>query len=255
MALQQFMGRRGLPHTIYTDNARKFDAANFELSELWKKLSTSKTHQFLAHNGIAWKFIAPRVAWWERMVGKVKHCLRKVFGLSRLTKEQLNTTFISIEDAVNLRPIMQGEDSAALTPAHFLIGEGLTTIPTGPEPTTRHSLAKQLRLKQKLSDDFWKHWIKEYLLELRSFHEVQRPVEKTAQLRLGDVILIQEDVHPIHLRGQTRIEELGKGQDRTGRDGQVRRVVLRMSNKLHTPYSWSSPWRLTRVGRMLGIHN
>ena len=63
VALQRFVGRRGLPHTIYTDNARTFLAANSELSELWKQLSASKTHQFLAHNGIAWRFIAPRAAW------------------------------------------------------------------------------------------------------------------------------------------------------------------------------------------------
>ena len=59
MTLQRFVGRSGLPHTIYADNARTFHAANFELSELWKQLSASKTHQFLAHNGIAWNFIAP----------------------------------------------------------------------------------------------------------------------------------------------------------------------------------------------------
>jgi hypothetical protein len=52
MALQRFVGSRDLPHTIYTDNAKTFHAANFELSELWKQLSASKTHQLLAHNGI-----------------------------------------------------------------------------------------------------------------------------------------------------------------------------------------------------------
>ena len=59
MAHQRFVGRRGLPHKIYTDNVRTFHPANFELSELWKPLSASKTHQFLFHNGIVWKFIAP----------------------------------------------------------------------------------------------------------------------------------------------------------------------------------------------------
>jgi hypothetical protein len=121
---------------------------------------------------------------------------------SRLTEELLNTTLISIEAAVSSRPITLG-DSAALTPAHFLIGEGLSTI-----PTARHSLAKELRLKQKLSDDFWKRWTKEYLLELRNFHEVQHPVGKIAQLRLGDVVLIQEDVRPRHLWGRACIKEL-----------------------------------------------
>jgi hypothetical protein len=128
------------------------------------------------------------------MVGTVKRCLQKALGQSKLAEEQLNTTLINIEAAVNSRPTTQGENSAALTPAHFLIGEGLTIIPTGPEPTARQSLAMELRLKQELSDDFWKR-TKDYLLELRNFHEVQRPAGKIAQLRLEDV-LIQEDVRP-----------------------------------------------------------
>jgi hypothetical protein len=132
MVLQRFIGRRGVPHTIYTDNTRTFHSANFELSELLEQLSASKTHQFLAHNGIAWKFIAPQVAWWggwwERMVVTMKCCLQKVLGQSRLTEEQLNTTLVSTEAAVNLRPITQVEDSAALTPAHFLIGSSEIVI-------------------------------------------------------------------------------------------------------------------------------
>ena len=78
------------------------------------------------------------------MVGTVKRCLRKVLGQSRLTEKQLNTTLISIETAVNSRPITQGEDAAALTLAHFLFGEGLATIPMGPEPRARKNLAKEL---------------------------------------------------------------------------------------------------------------
>jgi len=70
MTLQRFVGRRGIPHTIYTDNARTFHAANFEFSALWKQITASKTYQFLAHTGITWKFIAPRAAWKGRMVGK-----------------------------------------------------------------------------------------------------------------------------------------------------------------------------------------
>jgi hypothetical protein len=55
----------------------------------------------------------------------------------------MTTTLVSNEAAVNLRPITQGENSAALTPAHFLIG-GLATLPTGAEPTARQNLAKEL---------------------------------------------------------------------------------------------------------------
>jgi len=106
-------------------------------------------------------------------------------------------------------------------------------------------------IKEKLSDDFWKSWTKEYLLELRNFHEVQRPVGKGAQLRVGDVVLIQEDVRP-DTCGDGHVSR-SCGGDGTAKwerwcSGRV------MASKLHAPCSWSSPWRLTRVGRML-VHN
>jgi hypothetical protein len=82
LALQRFTGRRGLPNTIYTDNAQTFHAANGELRELCIVLSAAKTHQYFADQGIRWKFTTPRAAWWggwwERMVATTKRCLRKV---------------------------------------------------------------------------------------------------------------------------------------------------------------------------------
>jgi hypothetical protein len=74
--VHRFVERRLITHTIYSDNARIFHAANFEFLALWRQISTFKTHQFLAHTGITWKFIAPREAWWggwwEMMVGTMK---------------------------------------------------------------------------------------------------------------------------------------------------------------------------------------
>jgi hypothetical protein len=42
MALQRFVGRCGLPNTIYTDNTRTFHTANFELSDIWTQISASQ---------------------------------------------------------------------------------------------------------------------------------------------------------------------------------------------------------------------
>jgi hypothetical protein len=64
LALQRFVGRRGLSRTIYTDNAQTFQAANKELADLWRTLSNAKTHAHIAQHGITWKFITPRAAWW-----------------------------------------------------------------------------------------------------------------------------------------------------------------------------------------------
>ena len=137
LAIQRFVGRRGLSHTAYTDNARTFHAMNKNLALLWTSLSAAKTHQFLAQNNITRKFIVPRAAWWrgwwERVVGTTKRCIRKVLGRFQVPEEGLNTTVIAIETAINSRPIVQAEDeSGTLTPAQFLIGERITAIPSGP---------------------------------------------------------------------------------------------------------------------------
>jgi len=225
-AFQRFVGRRGLPHTVYTDNALTFHAANAHLAQLWTSLSAAKSHRFLAQHNIAWKFIAPRAAWWggwwERMVGTTKRCLRKVLGRLQVSEEGLNTTLVAIEAAINSRPIGQAEDeTGVLTPAHFLIGERLTTIPSGREPETNRSLTKEFKMRQKLADDFWRRWQKEYLTTLRSFHEV-RQQQTSVKFRRGDVALLQEEVRPRHMWKRAVIERVIEG-----RDGRIRTVALR----------------------------
>jgi hypothetical protein len=101
LAFQRFVGHRGVPHTIYTDNAQTFQAAKKELAHLWGIVSDVKTQCFFAQKGITWKFIAPRAAWWGgwwgRMVGTTKRCLRKVLGKTLATEEELGTILINIE--------------------------------------------------------------------------------------------------------------------------------------------------------------
>ena len=177
--LQRFVGRRGLPHTIYTDNAQTFHATNKHLAQIWSSLFAAKTHQFLAHHNISWKFIAPRAAWWggwwERMIGITKRCLRKVLGPFQVSEKGLNTTLVAIQAAINSGPIVQTEDEAgALTPAHYLNGERLMAIPSGPEPEKNGNTTKEFRMRQKHANDFWRWWQREYLTTLRSFHEVRQ---------------------------------------------------------------------------------
>lgn len=252
-AFQRFVGRRGVPHTIYSDNAQTFHSTNRELTDLWAALTVTKTHQYLSQHGINWKFIAPRAAWWggwwERMVGSTKRCLRKVLGRSSIDEEGLRTVLISIEAALNSRPLTQNEDDGdVLTPAHFLVGDRLTTLPTGPEPTGG-TLARQFRLRQQLTDDFWKRWSKEYLLQLQSFHQVRQPKGKRTQLRVGDVALLQEDVQPRHLWRKARIQEL-----RAGRDGLVRTVILSTSEgtQIARPIQLVIPLEVDQGGEDVG---
>ncbi|GFR34156.1 integrase catalytic domain-containing protein [Trichonephila clavata] len=130
LTLQRFFGLRGLPNTIYTDNDTTFHAANKELILLWQTLSSAKTQQYYAQNGITWRFIALRAAswggWWEHLIGIVKQCLRKVLGRALPEGESLSTVLIGIEAALNSQPLIYEEESvansASLTPARCLTG-------------------------------------------------------------------------------------------------------------------------------------
>jgi hypothetical protein len=70
LAFKRFSGRRGTPHTMYSDNAKTLQAASRELAELTQVFTDPRTNEHLAHNGTSWNFIAPRAAswggWWER---------------------------------------------------------------------------------------------------------------------------------------------------------------------------------------------
>lgn len=179
MALLRFVTRRGLLHTIHIDNATAFQAMSKELVHIWDVLFFSKIQQYYTHQGITWNFIAPRApwwkGWWERMIGSVKRCLRKVLGKARIDEDGLLTVLAGIEATLNSRPIIHeyglGELGKSLTPAHFLNGKKLTTIPSSPEPVNK-SLMLLWQEKQRRIDSSWKRWCKEYLLDLRSYHEI-----------------------------------------------------------------------------------
>ncbi|GFR29670.1 integrase catalytic domain-containing protein [Trichonephila clavata] len=178
-----------------------------------------------AQNGITWRFIAPRAAWWGGWWERL------------------------IEAALNSRPLVYEEESddnsAALTPAHFLTGRKLTAIPSRLENTRLTKIYKQ---QQDLLDCFWKKWSKEYLLQLRSFHQV-RNKDSAINIRVGDIVLLQEDIRPRHMWKKARVMNLHQG-----RDGKIRSCELRVNGRNVPPplYNWLSLSRLTRVGRMLG---
>ncbi|XP_049808978.1 uncharacterized protein LOC126252152 [Schistocerca nitens] len=249
-ALQKIVRRRGVPSTIYTDNATTFHATHVELKELWQALMASKTHKYLAQQAITWTFIAPHAPWWggfwERMVGSVKRCLRKVLGQSQLDEEGLNTILVTIEAALNSRLITQGgEESEPLIPAHFLVGDRLTTLPTGPVSPVRKDFSKEFHRLQKKVEHFWNRWKKEYLILLKNLHETHQPWPGSGRLQLGDVVLLLEDVRPRHMWRKAQIEDLHEG-----RDGYIRTVTLRTSKGfiISRPIQLVIPLEVDQVG-------
>lgn len=181
-----------------------------------------------------------RAAWWggmwERLVRSIKTCLRKVLGRSYLEHEELQTLICEVEAVINSRPLTylhtESSEPLSLTPAHFLIGQRITTLPSYPvcnsslDKMNATQLNKRWQYRQRLSNCFWNRWRKDYLMELRSAHCVSN-LNQSAPFKVGDVVLLHEDKQPKLTWKMGRIEETFMG-----RDGNIRSCAVRLPSRL-----------------------
>jgi len=167
-----------------------------------------------------------------------------VVGRSQVDAEELQTILVGTEVALNSRPVTQDEENEALTPAHFLTGGKLTTIPHGPEPVRTESLTRSFQQHQRLTETLWRRWKMEYLLQLRSYHDV-RSTRQGPKLKVGGIVLLQEERMPRHMWKKARIDELIPG-----RDGQILTVNLRLPDrtKISRPVQLAIPLEIDQGG-------
>jgi len=126
--LTKIYSQKGLPKTIISDNAKTFKRADLELKKLEELMKTSEIQNMAAHQGILWRFIPERAAWWggfwERLVRSVKVCLKSAIGKAIIPVDDLITLLTEVESVVNDRPITyvtsDHNDLEPLTPSHFL---------------------------------------------------------------------------------------------------------------------------------------
>ncbi|XP_056094778.1 uncharacterized protein LOC130073406 [Rhinichthys klamathensis goyatoka] len=239
LALKRFVSRRGLCKVIYSDNAKTFKRANQDLSELWKAIKDPQILEYFSGKGITWRFIVERAAWWggfwERLVRSVKTSLRKVLGKASLTFEEMSTLLAEVEATLNSRPLTfvhnEIDEPQPLTPAHFLVGERLTSLPPKPFPAdydhptvSKEDMTKRWRYRNRLMTNLWNRWRKDYLLDLKSAHSCK--TQKPTELKMGDIVLIGDANMPRQTWKLGKIEELFPG-----RDGKVRSCAVRTSTR------------------------
>lgn len=140
-SLKRFIGRRGNPHCIFSDNATNFVGAKNKLKELVtflnKRETTESVSNFLNSTRIEWKLIPPRSphhgGLWEAGIKSAKYHLARMLGTQVLTFEQFATVLAQIEAVLNSRPLCalsnDPSDLSYLSPGHFLIGRTLTSYP------------------------------------------------------------------------------------------------------------------------------
>ncbi|CAH8446602.1 unnamed protein product [Schistosoma mattheei] len=226
MALIRFIGRRGTPKEIYSDNGTNFVGATSELRANMSVWDKHKINDLTVSKGIHWHFNPPlashRGGVWERLIRSVRRILLSISNGQILHDDSLATYFVEVERILNNRPIVpvtsDEKDDLALTPNTLLLLRDCDGL--GVECSVADRYSKRWRQVNCLANTFWRRWIKEYipLLQVR-----QKWFCKHRNLKEGDVVLVANDATT---RGSWPMGRVDKCE--TDRDGLVRTVMVRM---------------------------
>lgn len=203
-AFRRFTARRGHCQDLYSDNGTNFVGADRELKEMFNRAKSSLSDEIanlLTLEHTSWHFICPHApnfgGLWEAGVRSTKTHLRKVVGTTTLTYEEMSTVLAQVEACLNSRPLTllsdDPNDPLPLTPGHFLVGEALLNITDDNYTNCNIHGLDRWRLTQKIVNDFWSRWNKEYLVNLNQRHKWNTP---SAEPELDSVVILREDNVP-----------------------------------------------------------
>ncbi|CAH8518996.1 unnamed protein product [Schistosoma guineensis] len=129
MALIRFIGRRGTPNEIYSDNGTNFVGATSELRANMSVWNKHRINDLTVSKGIRWHFNPPltshRGGVWERLIRSVRGILLFISNGQILHDDSLATYFVEVERILNNRPIVPAtsdeKDDLVLTPNTLLL--------------------------------------------------------------------------------------------------------------------------------------
>ena len=197
LLLNRFVGRRGPPSSIYSDNGSNFCAADKELKRLIEGLDHKFIGDQLLARKIEWHFNVPlashRGGVWERLIRSIRQILSVICHEQHPDDETLLTVMVEAERVLNNRPLVPvcTDESAypALTPNDLILLRQNEGLVEEPDIVLRYS--RRWRQAKQLAMTFWKRWVSEYvpLLQKR-----QKWVNRTRNFRVGDVVLLVNEI-------------------------------------------------------------
>ena len=203
-ALRRFIGRRGKPHIMYSDNGTNFVGAERELREGIQSWNQEAIADELLQENIEWHFNPPGAphfgGLWEANVKSVKRAMYAILAKEHvvLSDEVLQTVFVEVEALLNARPLTPVSDDIddlnALTPNHFLLDRPSTNLPPDIFYDTETTTRRRWRQSQALTDMFWKRWLREYLPYLLERTKWYRKAPNS--VNIGDLVLVADRNQP-----------------------------------------------------------
>ncbi|XP_037820360.1 uncharacterized protein LOC119609586 [Lucilia sericata] len=226
----RFVGRRGLPKRLMSDNGTNFVGASKTLLAeyaMFLEQSYRDIVEKYAIHGFEWKFIPPSAphmgGLWEAGVKSFKLHFRKVVGNHKFNFEEFSTLLIRIEGVLNSRPLSpmteDPKDLEVLTPGHFLRGSPLMAPPEMPNDDLNMSLLNRWEKLKALHHRFAQRWKTEYLQELHKRYKWRYPKK---ELIVGDFVIIKDELLPPSDWRLGRIETIYLGSDKRVRVADIR---------------------------------
>lgn len=224
LCFSNFMNRRGRPKSIFCDRGTNFIATERVLREELKKVDPHLIAKSFISPEIAFHFnspLSPHMGGaWERLVKAVKISLYEALPSRTPSDPLLLSCLIAAENIVNSRPLtylpLDSEESEALTPNHFLIGNSNGNKPIGQLNDDAKVLKFNYLYKEQFANKCWRRFVSEYIpkLLLRSkWYKQVNPVE------VGDIVIICDKDLPRCNWPKGRVIEVKKAPD-----GQVRKA-------------------------------
>lgn len=216
LAMRRFVASRGMPQLIISDNALQF-----------KLTSDVLTSKYCIENQIRWKFIPELAPWfggfYERLIGLVKHCMKRTIDKHLLNTNQLSTIIKEIEAVINTRPLttVGTELEHIISPSDFLCAGGPLVMETSDNEflpqsatVTKATLVEGWKRGQAILREFAKMFVDQYLTSLRN----QRSTHKQSRIavdvvpQIGDIVQLRKDSSRVHWK-TGRVTEVIKGSD------------------------------------------
>lgn len=109
-ASRRFVGRRGHPRAMFSDNATNKVGAERELRESLKEMNNSRFASFLLNLRIEWHFNPPYASRmggiWERVIRSIRRILQSMLTQQSVTDDVLLAVMIEVESILNSRPLI-----------------------------------------------------------------------------------------------------------------------------------------------------
>ena len=227
-ALGRFINRHTTPRLVFCDNGTNFVGGSNQLTKIWSRVQEKKPEMEFTFSPADASHFNGLV---ERIIGSVKLALKSILRDTVLTDEMLITTTVHVENLLNNRPLAyknqlsDPKDPEAITPNHFMLRGRVAESLLPPDTNAISSKLHKLKQINELVQLFHHRYVAEILPYLRRY---QKWAIGREELRVGDVVVILDEVPLQERLPLGRIEAVEKGTD-----GVARRFTVKVKQSLY----------------------